>query len=137
MEALAGIEQVAALPGFGTTDSRPRRRCSRNRPKFCQDVIAPLNWAGDQTLVVPGRPRHDFTPGFKGGLRAVHRRWLAGVIHPVEHGSQGFPELIATACTEMLRVQPVVRAVPDADRWRDRGLLTAQRRAQGQVTPRA
>ena len=102
MEALAGIEQVAALPGFEDYGLETAQAVLEESAKFCQDVIAPLNWAGDQTPSSFQDGRVTTTPGFKEAYAQFTAGGWQGVIHPVEHGGQGFPKLIATACAEML-----------------------------------
>ena len=102
MEALAGIEQVAALPGFEDYGLETAQAVLEESAKFCQDVIAPLNWAGDQTPSSFQDGQVTTTPGFKEAYAQFTAGGWQGVIHPVEHGGQGLPKLIATACTEML-----------------------------------
>jgi len=103
IEALAGIEQVAALPGFEDYGLDTAQAVLEESAKFCQDVIAPLNWAGDQNPSSFQDGKVTTTPGFKEAYAQFTAGGWQGVIHPVEHGGQGLPKLIATACTEMLQ----------------------------------
>jgi len=102
MEALAGIDQVAALPGFEDYGLDTAQAVLEESARFCQDVIAPLNWAGDQNPSSFQDGVVTTTPGFKEAYAQFTAGGWQGVIHPVEHGGQGLPKLIATACTEML-----------------------------------
>ncbi len=102
MEALAGIEQVAALPGLEDYGFDTAQAVLDESAKFCQDVIAPLNWEGDQNPSSFQDGRVTTTPGFKEAYAQFTAGGWQGVVHPVEHGGQGFPKLIATACAEML-----------------------------------
>ena len=80
MEALAGIDQVAALPGFEDYGLDTAQAVLEESARFCQDVIAPLNWAGDQNPSSFQDGVVTTTPGFKeayaqftaGGDRRLH-----------------------------------------------------------------
>ncbi|PUE40135.1 acyl-CoA dehydrogenase [Limnohabitans sp. Bal53] len=103
MERLAGLQTVAALPGMADFDRDTTQAVLDESAKFCQDVVAPLNWKGDQ------QPSHwedgkvTTTPGFKEAFAQFAQGGWQGVIHPAEFGGQGMPKLIATACSEMLQ----------------------------------
>lgn len=48
MEHLAGLQTVTALPGMSDFDQETAQAVLEESAKFCQDVVAPLNWTGDQ-----------------------------------------------------------------------------------------
>ena len=102
MQELAGIDLVAELPGLEDYGIDTAQAVLEESAKFCQDVIAPLNRAGDQNPSSFHEGRVTTTPGFRQAYSQFTAGGWQGVIHPVEHGGQGFPKLIATACTEML-----------------------------------
>ena len=102
MQELAGLPKVTELPGYGDFDIDTAQAVLEESAKFCESVVAPLNWAGDKTP----SSWHDrvvtTTPGFKAAFAQFVEGGWQGVIHPAEFGGQGFPKLIATGCTEML-----------------------------------
>ncbi len=102
MHELAGLHKVTKLPGYEDYDIDTAQAVLEESAKFCEGVVAPLNWDGDK---VPSS-WHDgavtTTPGFKAAFAQFADGGWQGVIHPTEFGGQGFPKLIATGCTEML-----------------------------------
>jgi len=102
MKELAGLDQVAALPGFEEAGYETAQAVLEEAAKFNGEVLAPLNQTGDQS---PSSWRDGVvttTPGFKQAFRQFSEAGWQGVIHPQEYEGQGLPKLIATACTEML-----------------------------------
>ena len=102
MNELAGLEAISQLPGCEDATPETAEAVLEENAKFCSEVIAPLNWAGD---CEPSR-WHDgqvkTTPGFKEAFRAFGESGWQGVQHPTEYGGQGLPKLLATPCIEML-----------------------------------
>ncbi len=102
MQELAGLHKVTALPGYEDYDIDTAQAVLEESAKFCEGVVAPLNWEGDKTP----SSWHDgvvtTTPGFKEAFAQFAEGGWQGVIHPTAFGGQGFPKLIATGCTEML-----------------------------------
>jgi len=103
MKELAGLDAVTALPGYedaaGDTAMAVLEECAR----FTGEVLAPLNWTGDQQ---PSSLRDGVvttTPGFKEAFRQFAQGGWQGLSHPVEFGGQGLPKLIHAACGEMLQ----------------------------------
>ena len=70
--------------------------------KFCSEVVAPLNWAGDCAPSSWHGGEVKTTPGFKEAFKAFGQAGWQGVQHPVNYGGQGLPKLLATPCIEML-----------------------------------
>ena len=103
MERLAGLQTVSALPGMADFDRDTAQAVLEESAKFCQDVIAPLNWTGDQQPSSWKAGVVTTTPGFKEAFAQFAQGGWQGVIHPSEYGGQGMPKLIATACSEMLQ----------------------------------
>ena len=102
MEHLAGLKNVAALSGFEDYGIDTAQAVLEESAKFCESVVAPLNWEGD---INPSSWKDGVvttTHGFKDAFKQFAQGGWQGVIHPVEFGGQGFPKLIATACLEML-----------------------------------
>ncbi len=102
MESLAGLPKIAALPGFEDFGAETAQAVLEESAKFCEGVIAPLNWEGDKNPSTWKDGVVTTTPGFKEAFAQFAQGGWQGVIHPTDVGGQGFPKLIATGCTEML-----------------------------------
>jgi alkylation response protein AidB-like acyl-CoA dehydrogenase len=102
MKELAGLDQVAALPGFEEAGYETAQAVLEEAAKFNGEVLAPLNRTGDQSPSTWRDGVVTTTPGFKQAFRQFSEAGWQGVIHPQEYEGQGLPKLIATACTEML-----------------------------------
>ncbi|WP_101049208.1 acyl-CoA dehydrogenase [Macromonas nakdongensis] len=102
MQDVAGLGQVNQLPGFEDYDLETAQAVLEESAKFCQDVVAPLNAAGDKDPSSFANGQVRTTPGFKEAFAQFAEGGWQGVAHPSEFGGQGLPKLIATACAEML-----------------------------------
>ena len=102
MAHLAGLDKVAALPGMEDFGADTAQAVLQESARFCQDVVAPLNWEGDKAPSSWKDGVVTTTPGFRQAFRQFAEGGWQGVIHPADFGGQGMPKLIATACTEML-----------------------------------
>ena len=102
MQDIADIEKVASIPGFEDYGYDTAAAVLDESAKFCNEVIAPLNWDGDVKPSSWKDGEVTTTPGFKEAFKQFAEGGWQGVIHPGEYGGQGFPKVIATACTEML-----------------------------------
>ena len=103
MNHLAGLEQISQLPYFSeaSVDADTAEAILTESAKFSEEVLAPLNWIGDQ------QPSHFkdghvvTTPGFKDAFDKYVEAGWQGITHPSEYGGQGLPKIISTACQEM------------------------------------
>ncbi len=103
MNHLAGLEKIRQLPYFSeaSIDADTAEAILNESAKFSEEVLAPLNWIGDQ------QPSHFVdghvvtTPGFKDAFDKYVAAGWQGVTHPSEYGGQGLPKIISTACQEM------------------------------------
>ena len=102
MQELAGLPKVSALPGFEDYDLDTAQSVLEESAKFCESVVAPLNWQGDKNPSSWNNGVVTTTPGFKEAFKQFAEGGWQGVIHPAEFGGQGLPKLIATPCAEML-----------------------------------
>ena len=104
MNELAGLSDVAAYPQYAEAgaDVDLASAILEEAAKFNQDVVAPLNWPGDQNPSVLRDGKVYTTPGFKEAFEQYGAAGWQGVIHPAEFGGQGLPKLISTACLEMV-----------------------------------
>ncbi len=102
MKELAGIDAVAALPGFEDAGYDTAAAVLDECAKLNQDVIAPLNAVGDKQPSSWAEGVVTTTPGFKQAFSQFAAGGWQGLPHPVEFGGQGLPKLIHAACTEMV-----------------------------------
>ncbi|CAD5367376.1 3-methylmercaptopropionyl-CoA dehydrogenase [Rubrivivax sp. A210] len=102
MKELAGIEAVAALPGFEDAGLDTAAAVLEESARLCEDVIAPLNWEGDRNPSSFKDGIVTTTPGFKGAFRQYAEGGWQGLQHPADFGGQGLPKLIHAACSEMV-----------------------------------
>ena len=102
IDELADLDAIAALPGFEDATRDTAQAVLEENARFCQDVVAPLNRAGDVTPSSWKDGVVTTTKGFKEAFKAYGEAGWQGVQHDVEFGGQGLPKLIATPCIEML-----------------------------------
>lgn len=102
MQHLAGLEEVAKLPGFEEAGLDTAQAVLEECARLNQDVIAPLNWEGDKYPSSWHDGKVTTTPGFKDAFRQFVDGGWQGLQHPVEVGGQGLPKTIGAACGEML-----------------------------------
>ena len=102
MKELAGLEQVAQLPGFEDAGLDTAQAVLDEAAKFNEAVMAPLNWEGDKHPSTFHDGQVTTTPGFKEAFHEFAAGGWQGLQHPVSFGGQGLPKTIGAACTEML-----------------------------------
>ncbi len=102
IEHLARIDQVAQLPGFEDAGLDTAQAVLEECARLNQDVIAPLNWEGDQYPSSFHDGKVTTTPGFKDAYRQYAEGGWQGLQHPADFGGQGLPKTIGAACGEML-----------------------------------
>ena len=102
MKELAGIDAVAAWPGFEDAGYDTATAVLQECARFNEGVVAPLNWVGDQQPSSFKNGVVTTTPGFKQAFRQFAEGGWQGLQHPVEFGGQGLPKLIGAACGEMV-----------------------------------
>ncbi len=101
MKELAGLEQVATIPGFEEAGIETAQAVLEEAAKFNEGVVAPLNWSGDQDHGSWNDGVVKASPGFKEAYRALCDGGWQGLQQPVEFGGQGLPKTIGAACIEM------------------------------------
>ncbi|MEP7058533.1 MAG: acyl-CoA dehydrogenase [Caldimonas sp.] len=102
MKELAGLEQVAALPGFEDAGLETARAILEECANFNQGVVAPLNVEGDRNPSTLKDGKVTTTPGFKEAFHQFGAGGWQGLQHPVDFGGQNLPKTIGAACIEML-----------------------------------
>jgi len=102
LNELAGLSQVAKLPGFEDATPDTVVAILDEAAKFATNVLDPLNGAGDREgskLLPDGTVR---TPaGFKEAYKQFCDNGWNGLTKDPEFGGQGLPQLVQTAVEEM------------------------------------
>ncbi|MFZ6770288.1 acyl-CoA dehydrogenase [Undibacterium sp. Di26W] len=104
---LAGLAQVNALPGCEDATAETVEAVLEENAKFAGEVVAPLNWPGDQAPSYWKDGEVFTTKGFKEAFKMFGEAGWQGVQHPQEFGGQGLPKLVATPCIEMLNAASI------------------------------
>jgi hypothetical protein len=102
IEHLAGLEQVAQLPGFEEAGLDTAEAVLEECARLNQEVIAPLNWEGDKYPSSFHDGKVTTTPGFRDAYRQYAEGGWQGLQHPADFGGQGLPKTIGSACSEVL-----------------------------------
>ncbi len=101
LRELAGLDEVAAIPGFGDATPDLVEQILAENARFCTEVLAPLNRSGDQE----GSTWRDGEVTTPTGFKDAYRRFVEGgwnaLQFPPEYGGQGLPKLVAAPVMEM------------------------------------
>ncbi|KKW67195.1 acyl-CoA dehydrogenase [Lampropedia cohaerens] len=102
IQHLAGIDQIAQLPGFEDAGLDTAQAVLEECARFNEDVIAPLNAVGDTQPSSWKDGEVTTTPGFKEAYRQYAEGGWQGLQHEPAYGGQGLPKTIGAACQEIL-----------------------------------
>jgi alkylation response protein AidB-like acyl-CoA dehydrogenase len=102
IEHLANIAQVSQMPGLEDAGLETAQAVLEECARFNQDVVAPLNIAGDRNPSSFKDGVVTTTPGFKDAFAQYVAGGWQGLQHPADFGGQGLPKTIGAACGEML-----------------------------------
>ena len=102
MKELAGLDDVAKIPGFEEAGMETAQAVLEECARFNEGVVAPLNVEGDKSPSYWKDGNVITTPGFKEAFKQFGEGGWQGLQHPTEFGGQGLPKTIGAACTEML-----------------------------------
>jgi alkylation response protein AidB-like acyl-CoA dehydrogenase len=102
IQHLAGLEQIAKLPGFEDAGLETAQAVLEECARFNEGVVAPLNVDGDRNPSSWKDGEVTTTPGFKEAYRQYAEGGWQGLQHPQDFGGQGLPKTIGAACGEML-----------------------------------
>jgi alkylation response protein AidB-like acyl-CoA dehydrogenase len=102
LNELADLPAVSALPGCEDATPDTVEAVLEENARFCAEVVAPLNHAGDKEPSFWKDGSVTTSKGFREAFRAFADAGWQGVQHPAEYGGQGLPKLVATPCIEML-----------------------------------
>ncbi len=99
---LANLAEINQLPGCEDATPDTVEAVLEENAKFCGEVVAPLNHAGDKEPSFWRDGSVTTSKGFREAFSAFAEAGWQGVQHPAEFGGQGLPKLVATPCMEML-----------------------------------
>ena len=101
LKELAGLDQVAKLPGCEEASAELVDQILEESGRFCAEVLAPLNQSGDEEGSKWDSGRVTMPKGFIEAYKQfVEGGWNA-LQFPPEFGGQGLPKLVATPVMEM------------------------------------
>src|SRR5487761_2167575 len=101
LNELAGLDQVAKLPGCEDVSAELVEQILEESGKFCGEVLSPLNHTGDAVGAKWNQGRVTTPKGFIAAYKQfVEGGWNA-LQFPPEFGGQGLPKLVATPVMEM------------------------------------
>ena len=102
MNELAGLETIAALPGYEDATADTVAAILEEAAKFAGGVLDPLNQSGDRE---GARWQEDGSVVTPAGFRDAYRKFCElgwhGLAQDPEYGGQGMPRLVAAALDEM------------------------------------
>ncbi|MDD2919442.1 acyl-CoA dehydrogenase [Rhodoferax sp.] len=101
IQHLAGIDQIAQLPGMEDAGLETAQAVLEEAAKFCEGVLAPLNWEGDKNPSTWKDGVVTASPGFKQAFKQYTEAGWQGLQHPSDFGGQGLPKTIGSAVGEM------------------------------------
>src|SRR5438552_9325581 len=102
MEELAGLRDIAKLPGYEEADADVVFAIMDEANKFASNVLAPINRTGDEEGAKLQSDGSVKTPtGFKAAYQQYIDNGWNGLTKNPEYGGQGLPRLVATAVEEM------------------------------------
>ncbi|MCW5659470.1 MAG: acyl-CoA dehydrogenase [Burkholderiaceae bacterium] len=102
MKELARLEAVSMLPGFEEAGLDTAQAVLEECARFNENVVAPLDRAGDTDPSSWKDGMVRTTPGFKAAFKQFGEGGWQGLQHPSQYGGQGLPKTIGAACGEML-----------------------------------
>jgi len=102
MNELAGLGEVAKLPGYQDATPDTVEAILEESGKFASEVLDPINYSGDQEGSVWKDGSVTTPKGFKQAYKQYVESGWAALPFDQEHGGQGLPKLVATAVEEML-----------------------------------
>lgn len=98
---VVGLDQVATLPGFDVVTPDLADQVLEEAGKLARDVLAPLNWVGDQEGATLENGAVRTATGFRDAYwKYVEGGWNAVPFDP-DYGGQGLPWTLALPIQEM------------------------------------
>ena len=102
MDTVAGFQRVAATDRFADADSDMADAILTEAAKLCEDVLYPVNRAGDLHHPVLENGVVRTSPGFGDAYRAIADGGWIGMSASADAGGMGLPMTLTTAVNEMM-----------------------------------
>ncbi len=102
LDQIVGFDQVRATERFAEATPDTTQAILTEAARLCEDVMVPLQRAGDQH---PARLENGVVrtpPGFGEAFRAIAEGGWVGLAASPDHGGMGLPQTLATAVNEMM-----------------------------------
>ncbi len=102
LDHIVGFDRVQALSKFADATPDVVQAILTEAGRICEDVLAPLNRAGD---LHPARLENGVvrtSPGFAEGYRAIAEAGFVAISADPAHGGLGLPHTLTTAVNEMM-----------------------------------
>ena len=101
-QKLADLDGILAMPAHADLDADTVDAVLQENARFVEEVIAPLNRAGDLQSARWEEGEVRTTPGFKKAFQEFAQGGWQGLQHDPEWGGQGLPRLLSAAASETL-----------------------------------
>ena len=101
LKELAGLDQVAQLPGCEEATPDLVDAVLEEAAKFAEGVLSPLNWSGDQEGAQWRDTVVSMPKGFKEAYKLFAESGWTSLQSEPEWGGQGLPKMVGAAVTEM------------------------------------
>ena len=101
LKALAGLDEVAQLPGCEEASADVVDAVLEEAAKFAEGVLSPLNSAGDREGAHFQDGQVTMPKGFKEAYKLFAESGWTALSSDPEWGGQGLPKLVATPVSEM------------------------------------
>ena len=102
MDHVVGFDQVAATQRYRDATTDTCTAILSEAAKMCDEVIAPLQRAGDQHPAVLENGIVRTSPGYADGYKAIAEGGWIGISAPADHGGMDLPITLATVVNDMM-----------------------------------
>ena len=99
---VVGLDQVSATERFGEATRDVRAALLTEAGRTCEEVMAPLQRAGDEHPAVLENGVVRCSPGYVDGYRAIAEGGWVSIAASPEYGGMGLPMAVTTAVNEMM-----------------------------------
>ena len=99
---VVGLDQVSATERFGEATRDVTAAILTEAGRMCEEVMAPLQRAGDEHPAVLENGVVRCSPGYVDGYRAIAEGGVVSIAASPEYGGMGLPMAVTTAVNEMM-----------------------------------
>ena len=99
---VVGLDQVSATERFGEATRDVTAAILNEAGRMCEEVMAPLQRAGDEHPAVLENGVVRCSPGYVDGYRAIAEGGWVSIAASPEYGGMGLPMAVTTAVNEMM-----------------------------------